>query len=100
MPNLDNLIDDLQAFGFSPIEAKVYLALVSQNTPMTGYQVAKAANIPRPNVYPALKRLIQRGACLENPDQDVIRYVAVPFQTLGHRNRLGLGLALMHGRYR
>lgn len=79
----DNLIDDLQAFGFSAIEAKVYLALIEQNAPLTGYQVAKVASIPRPNVYPALKRLVQRGACLEIPEDGTVRYVSVPFRTLG-----------------
>lgn len=36
----DNLIDDLQAFGFSALEAKVYLALIEQNA-----------------LYPAIKSL-------------------------------------------
>ncbi|WP_206742811.1 TrmB family transcriptional regulator [Sulfobacillus thermosulfidooxidans] len=79
----EQIIEQLQSFGFSPIEARVYLTLASEKSALTGYQIAKMANLPRPNVYPALKRLVRRGACVEQPEGSSIRYMAVPFTVVG-----------------
>ncbi len=78
---------ELQSFGLSALEAKIYLVLNSKKEPLTGYQIAKEAEIPRPNVYPALRRLVQRGALLENPGPQALQYIAVSFRTWG-ANRL------------
>jgi sugar-specific transcriptional regulator TrmB len=60
---------NLQSLGFSEYEARAYVALL-QRGPMTGYQLARASGIPRPNIYPVLDRLQERGAVgrLEVPD--------------------------------
>jgi predicted transcriptional regulator len=50
----------LQALGFSESEAKAYVALLERGD-LTGYQLAKASGIPRPNIYGVLDRLQARG---------------------------------------
>jgi len=72
----------LQQLGWSEVEARLYLVLHEVGTPQTGYQCAKLADVPRPNAYPALQRLVRRGALLEIPDGDTVRYQAVPFADL------------------
>ncbi len=51
----------LMALGFGEYEARVYVALLAQG-PLSGYEVSKRSGVPRPNVYPALRRLAERGA--------------------------------------
>ena len=70
-------VPELQALGFTEYEAKAYVALL-QAGPLTGYQVAKASGIPRPNVYPLLERLEQRGALTRVETEGRVRYRAVP----------------------
>ena len=68
---------DLMAVGFTEYEARVYLALLSEN-PATGYQLGKKAGIPRSMVYEALGRLHARGAILRTNDQRAALYRPVP----------------------
>jgi Cd2+/Zn2+-exporting ATPase len=68
---------DLSAIGFTEYEAKVYLALLSDN-PATGYQLGKKAGIPRSMVYEALGRLHARGAIMRTGDQRATLYRPVP----------------------
>ena len=63
-----NLIDQLMALGLTEYESKVYLALLGDN-PATGYQIGKAAGIPRSMVYEALGRLEVRGAVLKTVEE-------------------------------
>lgn len=72
----DNL-ELLQKLGFTAYEAKAWLALAPAG-PLTGYEVAKRAGIPRANVYPVLQRLVDGGSarCVDTPDGP--RYVATP----------------------
>lgn len=72
----DNL-DLLQKLGFTAYEAKAWLAMAAAG-PLTGYEVAKRSGIPRANIYPVLKRLVERGAarCLDTTDGP--RHVATP----------------------
>ncbi len=53
----------MKEFGFSKNEAKCYIALLKKS-PMTGYEVAKVANITRTMVYDTLKRLERKNAVL------------------------------------
>ena len=71
------MVPELQALGFTEYEARAYVALL-QAGPLTGYQVAKASGIPRPNIYPLLERLEQRGALTRVETEGRIRYRAVP----------------------
>lgn len=54
-------VNQLEAIGFTEYEARAYLLLLREG-PQTGYHVAKVSGIPRPNIYPVLSRLVERGA--------------------------------------
>lgn len=68
-----DLIDQLIALGLTEYESKVYLALLREH-PATGYQVSKAAGIPRSMVYEALGRLEARGAVLKTLEDKATLY--------------------------
>ena len=70
-------IDHLQALGFNESEALAYTTLV-QSGPMTGYQLAKASGIARPNVYGVIDRLEKRGAFTRIGVGDGVKYAALP----------------------
>jgi Cd2+/Zn2+-exporting ATPase len=72
-----DLIDQLMALGLTEYESKVYLALLGEH-PATGYQLSKAAGIPRSMVYEALSRLEARGAALKAPEGKAALYRPVP----------------------
>ncbi len=57
----DAAVGALTALGFGEYEARVYVALLVHG-PLSGYEVSKRSGVPRPNVYPALGRLAERGA--------------------------------------
>lgn len=67
----------LQRLGFGEYEARAYLALL-QHGPSTGYEVAKVSGVPRPNIYPVLQRLEERGAVVRAQTAGGARYAAVP----------------------
>ncbi|MBI4310502.1 MAG: TrmB family transcriptional regulator [Chloroflexi bacterium] len=71
----------LQQLGFGDYEARTYVALL-QGGPATGYQVAKASGIPRPNIYEVLKKLEARGAVVSSEGTTGTRYMAVPSEVL------------------
>ena len=68
---------ELQALGFGEYEARAYVSLL-QHGPVTGYQLAKASGVPRPNIYPVLDRLEERGAVSRMTVEGGVRYVALP----------------------
>jgi sugar-specific transcriptional regulator TrmB len=70
-------VEDLEALGFSEYEARAYIALL-QRGPLSGYQVAKTAGIPRPNIYPVLDRLQEKGAVGKTEGPEGVRYAALP----------------------
>lgn len=76
---------DLVRFGFTPTEAKVYLALLPIS-PATGYAVAQAAKLARANTYDALEGLAGRGAVTRLPGRPV-RYAALDSDALVLRLR-------------
>lgn len=65
----------LQELGFSEYEARAYMALV-EGGELNGYALAKAANIPRPNVYAVLAKLVTRGAAQRAERSTGVAYVA------------------------
>lgn len=69
--------EHLQALGFSDYEARAYVSLL-RSGPLSGYQLARASGIPRPNVYPVLDRLQQRGAVARIEVKGGVRYAALP----------------------
>jgi Cd2+/Zn2+-exporting ATPase len=76
-----NLLEQLAALGLTEYEAKVYLALLSEN-PATGYQISKSSGVPRSMVYEALGRLEARGAALKSEDEKATLYRPVSPATL------------------
>ncbi len=74
-------LEYLQALGFGEYEARAYLSRLRQG-PMTGYQLAKASAIPRPNIYPILDRLLQRGAVNRIEAKRAVRYAALPAEQM------------------
>jgi HTH-type transcriptional regulator, sugar sensing transcriptional regulator len=79
---LDELIQRLQALGFSQYEARVYCALL-QKSPANGHEVAKKAGIPTSKVYETLERLRTKGAVLVQRSEPTL-WAPVP-----HRELLG-----------
>jgi Cd2+/Zn2+-exporting ATPase len=75
------LIDQLMALGLTEYESKVYLALLGDH-PATGYQIGKAAGIPRSMVYEALGRLEARGAVMKTVEEKAALYRPVSPETL------------------
>lgn len=69
------------ALGMTEYEAKVYLALLQEH-PATGYQLGKAAGIPRSMVYEALGRLETRGAVLKSKEEKATYYRPIDPDTL------------------
>lgn len=67
------LLGDL---GFNDYEAKAYVGLVDAGE-CNGYELAKAAGIPRANVYAVLERLVARGAARRIDTPDGTRFTAI-----------------------
>lgn len=58
---MEKILFELEKFGFSKIDAQVYITIV-KNPRINGSQVAKKINIPRTSVYSSIENLYQRGA--------------------------------------
>jgi predicted transcriptional regulator len=71
----------LQQLGFGDYEAKAYVGLVGAGQ-CNGYEVAKAAGMPRANVYAVLERLVERGAAQRLETSQGVRYAATAPQQL------------------
>jgi len=70
--------------GFSQYEAQAYVALLKES-PASGYGLAKTSGIPRPNIYPVLQKLEERGAILRIDSPEGARYVPLaPQELLAH----------------
>ena len=74
----------LQQLGFSEYEARAYQALL-QRSPLNGYELAKAAGLPRANVYAVLQKLEERSAVVRQESPTGVRYAPVPPGELTHR---------------
>jgi|FLYL01.1.fsa_nt_gi sugar-specific transcriptional regulator TrmB len=70
-------LQHLQALGFSEYEGRAYITLLERG-PLTGYQLARASSVPRPNIYPVLDRLEQRGVVARIHVKDALKYAALP----------------------
>ena len=77
---------ELISFGFTPTEAKVYLALLGIS-PATGYAVAQAAKLARANCYDALQGLAVRGAVTRLPGRPTRYAVVDPDALVGRLRR-------------
>lgn len=75
------VIRQLQQLGFSQYEAQAYIALLRES-PLNGYELAKASGIPRPNIYPVLQKLEDAGAVMRLTTAGGARYAPVPAEEL------------------
>ena len=80
MAGLDELIQRLQALGFSQYEARAYCALL-QKSPANGHEVAKTAGIPTSKIYETLERLHHKGAVLVQRSEPTL-WAPVPHRDL------------------
>jgi sugar-specific transcriptional regulator TrmB len=87
-------VQELHKLGWTELEAKVYVSMTSSSQSLTGYQIAKIAGIARANVYPALDKLVLRGAILEEPQPSGSRYQAVPFKLISQAQLRSLSKSL------
>ncbi|MDE2150518.1 MAG: TrmB family transcriptional regulator [Gammaproteobacteria bacterium] len=91
------ILQALQALGFTEYEARAYLALVDDGE-LNGYELAKASGIPRANVYAVADKLLQRGAAQRLQDAGGLRYAAVPPAQVLHGIESGQKQALTAAR--
>lgn len=70
-------MESLIALGFSGIEAAIYVHLL-ENSPATGYQIAKGIEKPNANTYQALDSMVQQGFLLVDGGQVKDRLLDVP----------------------
>lgn len=82
-PNLEVLLPDLQALGFSEYEARAYLTLYKIQ-PATAYEVSKLAGLPKANVYSVLDSLTKKEA-VQPISENPLRYVVVTPKVLFSR---------------
>lgn len=69
----------LKELGFTAYQAKAWVALVHAPTDtLSGYEAAKQSGIPRANIYPVLKQLVERGAVRRVETPEGSRYAATP----------------------
>ena len=76
-----DVIEQLQQLGFSQYEAQAYVALLRQS-PLNGYELAKASGVPRPNIYTVLQKLEEAGAVLRLTVPEGVRYAPIPAEEL------------------
>jgi sugar-specific transcriptional regulator TrmB len=86
---VEDVVEQLRRLGMSGYEAKAYLALVSADHPLNGYEVAKLSGVPRSTVYETLSKLVGRSAAFEvrADDSTAVAYVPLPPSTLFGRIR-------------
>jgi hypothetical protein len=56
-----------------------------QHNPVSGYELAKVSGIPRPNIYPVLQKLEERGAAVRLENEESTRYAPVQPEELLER---------------
>jgi sugar-specific transcriptional regulator TrmB len=77
MSDLDQLLEDLQLFGFTEYESRLYIALLRKN-PINRHQLSKLANIPTAKVYETIDRLVRKGIVAATDASDRPTYVPLP----------------------
>jgi len=77
IPGEDGPINKLVQIGFSEYEAKAYVALLRES-PVSGYQLAKASGVPRSMIYEVLGKLTVRGAAMTLRKEGSTQYAPVP----------------------
>lgn len=82
----NEVLESVKSLGLSEYEAKVYLALLDES-PVSGYRVARNSGVPRSKVYEVLGGLVNRGLALVNHGEPV-RYAPVsPGEVISRKKR-------------
>lgn len=76
----ETIFETLKNLNFTEYEAKAYLALLEES-PLTGYAVAKNSGVPRSRIYEVLDSLTIRGDILVSPG-NTPQYTPVPAKEL------------------
>ncbi len=74
---VNTICSKLMEIGFGENEAKVYIALLTEN-PLTAYEAAKKAAVPTSKVYEVIERLLERGAVFEISEKQKRRFIPLP----------------------
>ncbi|WP_286228390.1 TrmB family transcriptional regulator [Neobacillus mesonae] len=82
----ENILEILKNLNFTEYEAKAYLTLL-QESPLTGYAVAKNSGVPRSRIYEVLDSLAIRGDILVSPG-NTPQYTPVPAKELIKSRRM------------
>jgi len=82
----ENILETLKKLNFTEYEAKAYLALLEES-PLTGYAVAKNSGVPRSRIYEVLDSLAMRGDILVSPG-NTPQYTPVPAKELIKNRRM------------
>ena len=80
-----SLITTLKNLNFTEYEAKVYLTLLEES-PLTGYAVAKNSGVPRSKIYEILENMVSRGDILISHEATPL-YTPIPADTLVKNRR-------------
>lgn len=78
-----DIINRLEALGFTTYEAKAYYALL-QKHPANGYEVSKISLIPPSKIYETLQKLKNRGAIIDS-QSDTVMYLPIEPEVLFSR---------------
>jgi HTH-type transcriptional regulator, sugar sensing transcriptional regulator len=76
----ETIFETLKNLNFTEYEAKAYLSLLEES-PLTGYAVAKNSGVPRSKIYEVLDSLSLRGDILVSPG-NTPQYTPVPAKEL------------------
>ncbi|WP_079505059.1 TrmB family transcriptional regulator [Mesobacillus jeotgali] len=76
----ETILETLKNLNFTEYEAKAYLTLL-EDSPLTGYAVAKNSGVPRSKIYEVLENLTIRGDILVSPG-NTPQYTPVPAKEL------------------
>ncbi|MBT2733649.1 TrmB family transcriptional regulator [Bacillus sp. ISL-7] len=76
----ETIFETLKNLNFTEYEAKAYLTLLEES-PLTGYAVAKNSGVPRSRIYEVLDSLAIRGDILVSPG-NTPQYTPVPAKEL------------------
>lgn len=82
----ENTLETLKSLNFTEYEAKAYLALLEES-PLTGYAVAKNSGVPRSKIYEVLESLALRGDIYVSYG-NTPQYIPVPAKELIRNRRL------------
>lgn len=82
----ETILETLKNLNFTEYEAKAYLALLEES-PLTGYAVAKNSGVPRSRIYEVLDSLVIRGDILVSPG-NTPQYHPVPAKELIKNRRM------------